>query len=52
MPAYDFLTDVQLDDMLACLRWMNRNREALGRFHSTLDNGQTFAWKAVPWFEY
>lgn len=52
MPAHDFLTSAQLDDMLACMRWMNRNREALGRFHSTLDNGQTFSWKAVPWFEY
>ena len=52
MPAYDFLTDAQIDDMLAWLAWTNENRRALGLFHSNKENGDSFRWAAVPWFEY
>ena len=52
MPAYDFLTPAQIDDMLACLAWMNHNRRQLGVFYSERDNGDAFNWAAVPWFAY
>ncbi len=52
MPSYDYLTPAQIDDMLACLAWMNQNRLQLGLFYSEGDNGDAFNWAAVPWFEY
>ena len=52
MPAYDFLTPGQIDDIMACLSWMNRNRRELGVFYSVGENGNVFNWAAVPWFEY
>ena len=52
MPSYDFLTPEQIDDMLACLAWMNQNRLQLGLFYSDGPNGDAFNWAAVPWFEY
>lgn len=52
MPAYDFLTQQQLGDILACLTWMNANRRELGLFYSKKQKGDTFHWATVPWFEY
>ena len=52
MPAYDFLTDEQIDDMLAWMAWTRENRRALGLFYANKENGDAFRWAAVPWFEY
>lgn len=52
MPSHDFLTDEQLDDILACLSWMNANRRELGLFYSNNENGRSFNWSSLPWFEY
>lgn len=52
MPPHDFLTDEQVDDILTCLVWMNRNRRELGLFYSNKENGSTFNWATLPWFEY
>ena len=52
MPAYDFLTQQQLDDIMACLSWMNTNRRELGLFYSKKEKGDHFDWATVPWFEY
>jgi hypothetical protein len=52
MPGYDFLRPDQIDDMMSCLSWMNRNRRELGVFYSVGENGTAFNWAAVPWFEY
>ncbi len=52
MPPFEFLTDEQVGDILAYLSWMRRNRRELGLFHSKKENGDTFNWAAVPWFEY
>ncbi len=52
MPSHDYLTGEEVDDMLACMVWMNRNRGPLGRFYSKLENGQELTWSTLPWFEY
>lgn len=52
MPSQDYLTEAQIDDMIACLEWMRKNRQALGRFYSKEQNGEAASWKALPWFEY
>ncbi len=52
MPSYEFLTDDQVGDILACMAWMNLNRRELGLFSSDKENGDTFHWSALPWFEY
>lgn len=51
MPAFDFLTPEQIDDMLACMKWMNENRRELGRF-AVPPVQANFDWTSVPWFEY
>ena len=51
MPTYDFLPD-QLDSILVYLQWMDDNRAELGAHYATTDNGTTFNWSTVPWFEY
>ena len=51
MPEYVALTDKQLDDIIAYLGWLGRNRERLGRFH-TSDGGGNSALADLPWFEY
>jgi nitric oxide reductase subunit C len=52
MPAYEDLTDQEIEDILACLEWMHLHRRELGLFSSKQENGDTFQWNNVPWFEY
>ena len=52
MPAYDFLTNVEIDDMLAWMAWTREHRPQLGLFYANKENGDAFRWAAVPWFEY
>ena len=52
MPSHEYLTAEEVDDMIACMEWMGRNREPMGRFYSKLENGEKPSWSTLPWFEY
>lgn len=52
MPEYSFLTEQQIMDILACWRWMAANRSRLGRHAAVRENGDSFNWGSVPWFEF
>ena len=51
MPEY-ILTDIELAQLLAYLTWMTDNRAQLGSHYASDENGTSFHWAAVPWFEY
>lgn len=51
MPQYE-LADVELEQLLAYLGWLGDNRAQVGSHYATDENGTSFRWTAVPWFEY
>ena len=52
MPEFEYLTGDKVEDILSYVAWINQNRRPLGLYYSKKENGETFSWSHVPWFEY
>lgn len=51
-PPFPALTDVQLENAVAYLHWLNENREALAAETQRLVSARSTDWSGLPWWEY